>query len=103
MRDSLSVLHQSGDGRSLNELACTRQQIRSRRKLNRLRSRFGAAALLSSGQMGAATIVRNNEYDPFAKIYNRYWGEDYRAEAFPVVEGLLLARIKSRASLLDVC
>ncbi len=48
-------------------------------------------------------IVRNNEYDPFAKFYNRHWGADYRAEAFPVVERLLLARLKPRASLLDVC
>jgi SAM-dependent methyltransferase len=51
----------------------------------------------------ASGIVRNNEYDPFAKFYNRHWGADYRAEAFPVVERLLLARLKPRASLLDVC
>jgi SAM-dependent methyltransferase len=48
-------------------------------------------------------IVRNNEYDPFAQFYNRHWGADYRAEALPVVERLLLARLKPRASLLDVC
>jgi SAM-dependent methyltransferase len=53
--------------------------------------------------MQAAAIVRNNEYDPFAKIYNQYWGEDYRAEAFPIVERLLLARLKPHASVLDVC
>src|SRR5712672_744251 len=77
MRDSLSVLHQSGDG--------------------------GPALLSCRAGMPATSIVRNNEYDPFAKIYNRYWGEDYRAEAFPIVERLLLARLKPRASVLDVC
>lgn len=53
--------------------------------------------------MRVNSVVRNNEYDPFAKIYNRYWGEDYRAEAFPIVERLLLARLKPRAAVLDVC
>jgi SAM-dependent methyltransferase len=36
-------------------------------------------------------------------LYNRHWGVDYRAEAFPIVERLLLTRLKPRASLLDVC
>lgn len=31
-------------------------------------------------------MERNTEYDPFAAIYNRYWGRDYRAQAFPVVD-----------------
>ncbi len=53
--------------------------------------------------MRGAGIVRNNEYDPFAKFYNRCWGEDYRAEAFPIVERLLLARLQPGASVLDVC
>jgi len=45
----------------------------------------------------------NNEYDPFARIYNKYWGADYRAEAFPIVERLLLTRLPTGAALLDVC
>lgn len=45
----------------------------------------------------------NNEYDPFARLYNRHWGADYHAEAFPVVERLLLSRLKPRAAVLDVC
>ncbi|MGD1070861.1 MAG: class I SAM-dependent methyltransferase [Bryobacteraceae bacterium] len=53
--------------------------------------------------MRVKKIVRNNEYDPFAQFYNRHWGADYRAEAFPVVERLLLARLKPGAALLDVC
>jgi SAM-dependent methyltransferase len=48
-------------------------------------------------------VVPNSEYDPFARIYNKYWGADYRGEAFPIVLGLLLARLKPGAALLDVC
>jgi SAM-dependent methyltransferase len=48
-------------------------------------------------------IVRNSEYDPFARIYNRHWGRDYRAEAIPVVEKLLLSRLPPGAAVLDVC
>jgi SAM-dependent methyltransferase len=45
----------------------------------------------------------NREYDPFARIYNRHWGADYRLEAAPIVEGLLLSRIKPGAAVLDIC
>lgn len=48
-------------------------------------------------------IVRNREYDPFARIYNRHWGRDYRTEALPIVERLLLTRVKPGAAVLDVC
>lgn len=48
-------------------------------------------------------MERNTEYDPFAAIYNRYWGEDYRAQALPIVERLLLAHLPARSSVLDVC
>jgi SAM-dependent methyltransferase len=50
-----------------------------------------------------AKIVPNNEYDPFARIYNCHWGRDYRAEVLPIVERLLLARLKPAAAVLDVC
>jgi SAM-dependent methyltransferase len=52
---------------------------------------------------GTAKIERNREYDPFARIYNRYWGADYRTEVAPVVSRLLLSRIPAGASVLDVC
>jgi SAM-dependent methyltransferase len=48
-------------------------------------------------------IERNREYDPFAGIYNRHWGADYRLEVFPVVTRLLLSRIPAGGSVLDVC
>lgn len=45
----------------------------------------------------------NNEYDPFAAIYNRYWGREYHAAALPVVKKLLLSQLRPGASILDVC
>lgn len=50
-----------------------------------------------------AKIERNREYDPFARIYNRYWGADYRVEAAPVVARLLLSRVPAGGRVLDVC
>jgi SAM-dependent methyltransferase len=52
---------------------------------------------------GVAQVERNREYDPFARIYNRYWGVDYRTEVAPVVSRLLLSRVRAGASVLDVC
>lgn len=51
----------------------------------------------------AAKIERNREYDPFARIYNRFWGADYRLEAAPLVARLLLARVPPGGAVLDVC
>jgi SAM-dependent methyltransferase len=50
-----------------------------------------------------SVIERNNEFDPFADIYNRYWGADYHAQAFPIVERLLLSRLPAGSPILDVC
>ncbi|MEP6716708.1 MAG: methyltransferase domain-containing protein [Terriglobia bacterium] len=50
-----------------------------------------------------ALALPNNEYDPFAPLCNRYWGADYRAEALPIVERLLLSRLQPGAPVLDVC
>src|SRR4051812_25559553 len=46
---------------------------------------------------------RNREYDPFARLYNRHWGADYWPEAVPIVDRLLLKRLKKGASVLDAC
>ena len=48
-------------------------------------------------------MERNTEYDPFARLYNRHWGADYRIEVAPIVERLLLSRVADGASVLDVC
>src|SRR5271170_5133986 len=45
----------------------------------------------------------NREYDPFARLYNRHWGADYRIEVTPIVERLLLSRVAAGAAVLDVC
>lgn len=49
------------------------------------------------------TIERNSEFDPFASTYNRLWGAEYHAQAFPIVEKLLLSRLRTGAEVLDVC
>src|ERR1700733_13614931 len=51
----------------------------------------------------AAPIAPNTEYDPFARLYNRHWGADYRLEAAPIVQRLLLSRVPDGAAVLDVC
>jgi SAM-dependent methyltransferase len=51
----------------------------------------------------AKPILPNREYDPFARIYNRHWGVAYRAEAFPIVQRLLLSRLKAGDPVLDIC
>jgi len=48
-------------------------------------------------------IERNTEFDPFAAVYNRFWGAEYHEQAFPIVEKLLLSRLPARAAVLDVC
>lgn len=48
-------------------------------------------------------IEPNTEFDPFASIYNRFWGAEYHAQAFPVVERVLLSRRAPSADVLDVC
>lgn len=54
-------------------------------------------------QRAVAKIERNREYDPFARIYNQYWGADYRIEVAPVVARLLLSRVSTGTAVLDVC
>ena len=51
----------------------------------------------------SSKIARNREYDPFARIYNLYWGDEYRVESAPVVARLLLSRIPAGAAVLDIC
>jgi SAM-dependent methyltransferase len=64
---------------------------------------FGESGHAGTQDDRALSIERNREYDPFAAIYNRYWGEEYRASVLPVVERLLLSRLRRNASVLDVC
>lgn len=50
------------------------------------------------------SLVENETgYDRLAWFYNRYWGARYHHQALPIVEQLLLSRIPTGASLLDLC
>ena len=44
-----------------------------------------------------------NAYDPFAWLYNRYWGEEFHHEALPVLDRLILHLLPSKAEVLDLC
>jgi SAM-dependent methyltransferase len=48
-------------------------------------------------------VARNTEFDPFASTYNRLWGAEYHAQAFPIVQNLLLSRLDPHAPVLDLC
>ena len=43
------------------------------------------------------------QYDPFAAIYNRWWGANYHEQCFPVLQRLLLSAMPANARLLDLC
>ena len=60
-------------------------------------------SLYDTNAVDESNTELNSEYDPFAAIYDRYWGEEYHAQALPVVERLLLSRLPQGASVLDVC
>jgi SAM-dependent methyltransferase len=42
-------------------------------------------------------------YDDFAWFYDRYWGEEFHAAAFPILERIWLRRLPPGAHVLDVC
>ncbi len=44
-----------------------------------------------------------SDYDDFAWFYNRYWGNLYNNQEFPVVEKLLLPYLASQSRILDLC
>ena len=46
---------------------------------------------------------RYKDYDPFAWLYQQHWGREYHAQAYPVLQRLLLDRLPARASILDLC
>jgi SAM-dependent methyltransferase len=44
-----------------------------------------------------------SEYDDFAWFYARYWNRQYHAAAFPILQRILLSRLRKGAQILDVC
>lgn len=45
----------------------------------------------------------NSEYDPFAWLYSRYWGDEFHQQSIRVVDRLLLHRLPPHAAVLDLC
>jgi SAM-dependent methyltransferase len=54
-----------------------------------------------TGDVAVAHGVSN--YDDFALIYNRHWGPRYAASALETLESLVLSRIPTGGSVLDLC
>jgi len=48
-------------------------------------------------------MSRYTDYDPFAWIYNKYWGPDSMQRFLPALETLLLPHLPPRAHILDLC
>jgi SAM-dependent methyltransferase len=48
-------------------------------------------------------VRRYTDYDPFAWLYQEHWGREYHAQAYPVLQRLMLDRLPARASILDLC
>jgi SAM-dependent methyltransferase len=46
---------------------------------------------------------RFREYDPFAWLYNKYWGQMFTPTAMAVIEKLVLSQLKGKARILDLC
>jgi len=42
-------------------------------------------------------------YDDFAWFYDRYWNEEFHSAAFPILEQILLSRLRGGACILDAC
>jgi len=44
-----------------------------------------------------------SDYDPFAVVYNRHWGNEFTPRVFPILEHLVLRRLRAGARILDLC
>jgi SAM-dependent methyltransferase len=42
-------------------------------------------------------------YDPFAWIYNQHWGNSFLPTILPIIDNLILNRLKKNARILDLC
>jgi len=42
-------------------------------------------------------------YDPFALIYNQHWGNSFLPTILPIVDNLILSKLKKNADILDLC
>jgi SAM-dependent methyltransferase len=44
-----------------------------------------------------------SDYDPFAWIYNKHWGDSFLYTILPVLENLVLSELPKKARVLDLC
>lgn len=42
-------------------------------------------------------------YDPFAWIYNKHWGNTFLPIILPILDNLILSKLRKNASILDLC
>lgn len=47
--------------------------------------------------------VRFTDYDPFAWLFNHYWGTEFHSHVMPVLDRLVLRLLPPQASILDLC
>lgn len=47
--------------------------------------------------------VTFSSYDPFAWIYNKHWGNSFLPISLPILDNLLLGRLRKGARILDLC
>ncbi len=48
------------------------------------------------------TVTSYSDYDRFAWVYNKHWGNSF-AQALPVLEKLVLPHLPAKANILDLC
>jgi len=42
-------------------------------------------------------------YDPFAWIYNQHWGNTFLPTILPIIDNLILSKLKKKSRILDLC
>ncbi len=48
-------------------------------------------------------MTTHSAYDAFAATYNRHWGNEFAPRVFPILEQLVLRKLRSGARILDLC
>jgi len=48
-------------------------------------------------------LRRFRDYDPFAWLYTKYWGDEYHTQVMPVLDRLVLQYLPPQAAVLDLC
>ena len=44
-----------------------------------------------------------SDYDRFAWVYNKHWGNEFTPRVFPILENLVLRRTPAGGRILDLC